>query len=116
MCQVLKPVLRRGEARGVKSNSMIVLSIKCGDAVESKESRSPVKEINIWNWEWESLRCKGIGPHASLCRELLIKGFKKKNQIIFELLSEVCNNKSNARLLNRPPAHSRIRSQNFCWG
>ena len=69
MCQMLKPALRRGEARGVKRNSMIVLSIKCGDDVvdlprhvESKGSRSPVKEINIGTWEWESLRCKGIGP------------------------------------------------------
>jgi hypothetical protein len=28
--EVLKPALRRGEARGVKRNSMIVVSIKCG--------------------------------------------------------------------------------------
>ena len=87
MCQMLKPALRRGEARGVKRNSMIVLSIKCGDAVVDATALG-IKGKSIASQRDKYLDL-GVGkspmqrhwPHASLCRELLIKGFKKSPRL-----------------------------------
>ena len=87
MCQMLKPALRRGEARGVKRNSMIVLSIKCGDAVVDATARG-IKGKSIASKRDKYLDL-GVGksprqrhwPHASLCRELLIKGFEKSPRL-----------------------------------
>jgi hypothetical protein len=81
--QVLKPALRRGEARGVKRNSMIVLR---SSAVDATARGTKGKSIASQRDKYLDL---GVGkspiqrhrPHASLCRELLIKGFKKSPRL-----------------------------------